>query len=172
MDRKIWHRRGPKFAVPMMVFSLIVVGCGGEDEAAEMEVETGPPAPTMPAATEVQALQLQTGAAALAGQTVRVNGLKVVSKLGAKGFWVELPNKNPFLVMTADNATVNPQDMVDVVGSVVVMNDSILGEWVTSGAISENQKLEAEFATEFLQAQVIQAAAAMAPMGDSAAGPN
>src|SRR5690606_19749835 len=122
---------------------LAVAGCGGAEEGAEVPVEDTAPAaaePAGPAATEVEAMQLQTGAAALAGQTIRVNGLTVVSRLGPRGFWVELPNRNPFLVVTADSATVNPQDMVDVIGQVVVMNDSILNEWVASGAITENQK--------------------------------
>ncbi len=51
-------------------------------------------------------------------------------------------------------------DVVDVVGTVTQMNDSILTNWVSSGAITENQKLEAEFATEFLQAQAVQPSAA------------
>jgi hypothetical protein len=160
MDRNRWHRASRTLAVSMMMTGLIAVGaCGGAEEAEEAPaVEAAPAAPAMPDATVVESMQLQTGAAGLAGQTVRVNGLKVVSRLGPKGFWVELPNKNPFLVVTADSATVNPQEMVDVVGTVTVMNDSILTNWVSSGAITENQKLEAEFATEFLQAQQVQPA--------------
>jgi hypothetical protein len=161
MDRNRWHRASRKLAVSMMVTGLIgLPACGGAEEEAEAPVEeAAPAAPAMPDATAVEAIQLQTGAAALAGQTVRVNGLKVVSRLGPNGFWVELPNKNPFLVVTSEASTVDPQTMVDVVGTVTVMNDSILTAWVSSGAITENQKLEAEFATEFLQAQAVQ------PMG-------
>jgi hypothetical protein len=161
MDRNLWQRAGKTLALTM---ALALAACGDKAEEAAVETEAAAPAaPSMPAANEVQAIQLQTGAAGLAGQTVRVNGLKVVSRLGPRGFWVELPNKNPFLVVTTDSAAVQPQTMVDVVGTVTVMNDSILGAWVTSGAITENQKLEAEFATEFLQAQ------AVSPMGSAPA---
>lgn len=162
MDRNLWQRAGKPLVVTM---ALALAACGGKDADDTMAADSvmAPAAPSMPAATEVQALQLQNGAAALAGQTVRVNSLKIVSRLGPRGFWVELPNKNPFLVVTTDSAAVSPQTMVDVVGTVTVMNDSILGAWVTSGAITENQKLEAEFATEFLQAQ------AVSPMGSAPA---
>lgn len=168
MDSSVWMRRGTKLAASVMMVGMLAACGGAEEEAAEAPVEAAPAAPSLPAATEVQSLQLQTGAAALAGQTVRVNGLKVLSGLGPKGFWVELPNKNPFLVMTADGTPPAANSMVDVVGVVTVMNDSILTDWVTSGGITENQKLEAEFATEFLQAQAMQPAAG-APAADTAA---
>ena len=176
MDRNVWHRAGTKLAASMMVFGLVsLAACGGGEEGEEIEVdvEAPPAAPAMPEGTVIDAAQLQTGAAALAGQTVRVNGVKVVSRLGANGFWVELPNKNPFLVVTTDSATVNPQQTVDVVGVVTVMNPATLNEWVTSGRISENQKLEAEFATEYIEATAVQpaAGAAAGAPADSAAHP-
>ena len=157
MDRKR-YRTVRTLAATMMTTGVITLAACGEkaEEAPAQAAPAAPAAPSLPAATEVQALQLQTGAAALKGQTVRVNGLNVVSKLGTKGFWVTLPNKNPFLIMTAAGATPNPGANIDVVGTVTVMNDSILTAWVSSGAITDNQKLEAEFATEFIQAQAMQ----------------
>src|SRR5688572_10457412 len=140
-----------------MAFALVgLMGCGGGEEVEEVPAEAPEvEAPAGPAATEVQALQLQTGAAALAGQQVRVNGLKVVSSLGDRAFWIELPNKNPFLVITQEPTNVSQQATVDVVGRVVVMTPEILNEWVSSGRITENQRLEAEFATEFLEADQV-----------------
>lgn len=160
MDRNAWNRVGARLAASMMVFGLVsLTACGGAEEGEEMAEDTmaaAPAAPAMPDAQVIDPAQLQTGAASLAGQTVRLNGMKVVSRLGPNGFWVELPNKNPFLVVTTDSATVNPQETVDVVGTVTVMTPETLNEWVTSGRITENQKLEAEFATEYLQAQQLQ----------------
>jgi hypothetical protein len=156
MDQMRWRSASAKLASMMMIGLL--AACGGGEEADEVPAEesaAAPAAPAMPEATVVEPMQLQTGAAALAGQTVRVNAMKVVSRLGPKGFWVELPNRNPFLVVTTEDATANPNDVVDVVGTVTQMNDSILTNWVSSGAITENQRLEAEFATEFLQAQAV-----------------
>ena len=174
MNDNRFHRAN-RFATTLLTTGLLAVAaCGGGEEGEEVPAEETPaaaPAPTMPAATEVQAMQLQTGAAGLAGQTVRVNGMKVVSRLGPRGFWVELPNKNPFLVVTAAESTVNPNEVVDVVGTVTQMNDSILTDWVSSGAITENQKLEAEFATEFIQAQAVQPSTGAPAATDSAAAP-
>lgn len=158
MDQMRWRTASGKLASMMMLGLL--AACGGGEEAEDVPAEepaAAPAAPALPAATVVEPMQLQTGAAALAGQTVRVNAMKVVSRLGPKGFWVELPNRNPFLVVTTEDATANPNDVVDVVGTVTQMNDSILTNWVSSGAITENQRLEAEFATEFLQAQAVAA---------------
>jgi hypothetical protein len=173
MDRNAWNRMGARCAASMMVFGLVsLAACGGAEEGEEMAEDTAaaeaPAAAAMPEAQAIDPAQLQTGAAALAGQTVRLNAMKVVSSLGPNGFWVELPNKNPFLVVTADAATANPGETVDVVGTVTQMTPETLNEWVSSGRITENQKLEAEFATEYIDAQAVQAAAAPA---DPAAAP-
>jgi hypothetical protein len=165
MDRKRWHRASRLLAVSLTtgMMSGLLAACGGGEDAEEAPpaeaAPAAPAAPVMPEATVIEAARLQTGAAALAGQTVRVNGLKVMSRLGPNGFWVELPNKNPFLVVTAEPATVEMQQTVDVVGTVTVMNPTILNEWLSGGRITENQKLEAEFATEFIQAQAMQPSA-------------
>jgi hypothetical protein len=129
MDRNRWHRASWLLAVSMMTTGLIgLTACGAkEDEAPPVEeAAPAPAAPAMPEATVVESMQLQTGAAALAGQTVRVNGLNVQSKLGTKAFWVQLPNKNPFLIVTAEDATVNNGATVDVVGTVTKMTPEIL----------------------------------------------
>ena len=157
MDHKGWYHAVTKLVAPLVVFGMVaVVGCGDADEA---DVDTAPvaepAAPAGPPATEVQALQLQTGAAGLAGQTVRVNGLMVVSLLGQHGFFVELPNKNPFLVATDGSVPVTARQTVDVVGQVVVMTPVIVDEWVASGKISEGDRPMAEFASEFLQADLV-----------------
>jgi hypothetical protein len=160
MDQNRWHRASNRLAVSMMTVGLIgLAACGGGEEAeapAEEPAAAAPAAPAMPEATVVESMQLQTGAAGLAGQTVRVNGLQVQSPLGTKAFWVALPNKNPFLIVTAEDATVSNGQTVDVVGTVRQMNPTTLNEWVTSGRITENQKLEAEFATEYIEAQAVQ----------------
>lgn len=156
-------------ASTMLLTLLAASACEKKaDEAMAADTMKAPAAPALPEATEIQAIQLQTGAAALKGQKVRVNGVGVLSTLGTKAFWIALPNKNPFLVVTSDASTVQPQQALDLVGTVTVMNDSILADWVKSGAISENQKLEAEFATEFIQAEAMQPAAGMGDMGGMA----
>src|SRR5690606_1102147 len=107
-----------------------------------------------PMATDVDPAALQTGAAAFEGQTVRLRDMSVAGRLGGRAFWVELPNRNPFLIRLtgADTSTVQGGESVTVVGRMVTMNDSILTDWVGSGAISEGQRFEAEFATQFVEA--------------------
>ena len=165
MNRNSWYRDGARRAAPLMFLGLVtMIGCGDKPAAdAAMDTEPAVEVPLMPESTEIQAEQLQTGAAAFRGQVVRVNGVRVMSLLGTKGFWVELPNKNPFLVRTEDDATVEVQQTLDIVGTVIAVNESILADWVASGSISENEKLTAEFATDFIEAEMVMPAAASAP---------
>ena len=165
MDRNSWHRDGTRRAVPLVLLGLVtMIACGGEP-AAEPVVEEEPvvEVPVMPEFTEIQAEQLQTGAAAFRGQMVRVNGVRVMSLVGTKGFWVELPNRNPFLVRTEDDTTVEPNQLVDIVGTVVAVSESLVADWVASGSISEIDKLTVEFATDFLEVEMLMPATAPAP---------
>ena len=165
MDRNSWHRDGTRRAVPLVLLGLVTMIACGEEPAADPVVEEEPvvEVPVMPEFTEIQAEQLQTGAAALRGQMVRVNGLRVMSLVGTKGFWVELPNRNPFLVRTEDDTTVEPNQLVDIVGTVVAVSESIVADWVASGSISETDKLMVEFATDFIEVEMVMPAAAPAP---------
>lgn len=155
MDRNGSHRStaGVWRAIPLLVFGLSAfVACGGEpaaDEAAEAPVVE---APAAPAENVIQAEQLQTGAAALRGQVVSLQGAKVVSRLGNRAFFIELPNKNPFLVRSAEGVTADPQQTVAITGTVVAMTSAIITEWVSSGAITENDQPMAEFASDFIDA--------------------
>ena len=165
MDRNSWHRDGARRVAPLMFLGLVtMIGCG-EEPAADPVVEEEPvvEVPVMPEFTEIQAEQLQTGAAAFRGQMVRVNGVRVMSLVGTKGFWVELPNRNPFLVRTEDDTTVEPNQLVDIVGTVGAVSESIVADWVASGSISETDKLTVEFATDFIEVEMVMPAAVPAP---------
>lgn len=180
MDRTGTRRGAANLAIPLMIVAFLAMlgfmwwlwqtaepTASMIEEADSAVVDEG----ANMAATDVDPASLQTGAADFAGQTVRLRDMSVVSRLGPKGFWVELPNRNPFLVRVAgpDSATVQSGQTVTVVGQMVSMNDSILTDWVTTGAISEDQRLEAEFATEFLEAEQVSVAAA-APAGGAEGG--
>ena len=165
MERNSWHRDGTGRAVPLVLLGLVAMIACGEEPAADPVVEEEPvvEVPVMPEFTEIQAEQLQTGAAAFTGQMVRVNGLRVMSLVGTKGFWVELPNGNPFLLRTEDDTTVEPNQLVDIVGTVVAVSESIIADWVASGSISETDRLTVEFATDFIEVEMVMPAAAPAP---------
>lgn len=122
-----------------------------EEQAAapESEEEAG--------AVTIQASNIQMDAAPYEGQTVRLEGMPVASGLGTQGFWIEMPNKNPFLVsmteaVQAEGVQVQPGQTVTVTGAILPMNDSVLNAWSEAGSIGEGDRLAAEFATHYLDA--------------------
>ena len=76
---------------------------------------------------------------------------------------MELPNKNPFLVRTLDATTVEPNQLVDIVGTVIAVSESLVADWVASGSISEIDKLTVEFATDFIEVEMLMPATVPAP---------
>ena len=113
------------------------------------------------AGSVVPAADLQTDPSPYEGMTIKVENMTVASGMGTRGFWLELPNKNPFLVYMSDAAaaegtTVTPGQVVSVSGVIHAMGDSVLNAWSAAGGIGEGDRLAAEFATHFLEAQQIQ----------------
>lgn len=103
------------------------------------------------------------------GKTVQLIDLQVASPLGAQAFWTTLPNGTPFLIKLGPAVVqqgVAPKggDVVTVVGRVVAMSDSVLAAWQQQGALAdEGQKMEAEFATSFVEAAQVQQSSVAAP---------
>ncbi len=116
----------------------------------------------MMAGTLIEASALETGAGNYVGQTVRLDGLNVASPVGGKAFFVDLP-RTPFLARLSDEliaageAVPPVQQSVNIVGSVVAMNDSIVSAWAEAGDITDNDRLMVEFATHFLEVLEMQA---------------
>ena len=84
----------------------------------------------------------------------------MASQLGRQGFWLEMPNGNPFLIalnddLMAQGAAAGQGTMPMVTGIVMAVNDSILDVWSTAGTMSEGDRLAAEFATHFMDAQQV-----------------
>jgi hypothetical protein len=142
-----------------------MIGCGGGEPDTDpvVDEESVVEVPVMPEFTEIQAEQLQTGAAAFRGQMVRVNAVRVMSLVGTKGFWVELPNRNPFLVRTDDDTTVEPDQLVDIVGTITAVTESLVADWVASGSLGESDKLTVEFATDLIEVEMLMPAARPSP---------
>jgi len=112
-------------------------------------------------AVSVEAMDLQTDPSKFEGQMVRIAGLSVASMLGQQGFWLQLPNRNPFLVslsqgLREQGLTVQPGEMVTVIGTIYAMGDSVLTAWTDAGTIGEGDRLAAEFATHFVEAQRVE----------------
>jgi hypothetical protein len=114
---------------------------------------------------------LQTDPSPFEGQVIRVEGLVVASGLGTQGFWMELPNKNPFLVsmseaVKAEGISVSSGQTVSVAGTIYAMGDSVLNAWTSSGAIGEGDRLAAEFATHYLEASQVRVGGGMGGGGN------
>ncbi len=129
-----------------------------EKEAAIREAAAADSAESDLGAITIEASQIQMDAAPYEGQMVRLDSLPVASGLGSQGFWLEMPNKNPFLVsisdaVRADSVTVSPGENVTVIGTIRAMSDSVLNAWSNAGTIGEGDRLAAEFATHFLDAE-------------------
>lgn len=133
------------------------------EEAAEMMGEVIP------------AESLQTDPSLQMGKTVTVQGLNIASMLGTQGFWLELPNKNPFLVslsegVKAEGIALNAGATVNVSGRIYEMSDSVLNAWSAAAAVGEGDRLAAEFATHYLEAAQVQVAGGTAGGGPGGEG--
>jgi hypothetical protein len=161
-------RRGATdLGMPLMLFAALVIGgffywlsAQVRAERALEIVEDARETEDDPTATRVNGLELQDSASVFEGQRIIVTGLPVASLLGTQGFWMELPNRNPFLVsfsqaLRADSVSVSMGERATVTGTVQTVNDSILNAWTESGSITENDRIVAEFATHFLEAERI-----------------
>ena len=164
-------RRGAaNLGMPLMIAAFIVIGGflywlnlqAAEQEAAQMvEEETPTSVVTIEGAVEVDPVEIQLDATPYEGQMITLSGLAVASQLGTQGFWLEMPNGNPFLVvlnadLMAQGAMAMQGDQPTVAGTVLAVNDSVLDAWSAAGTISEGDRLAADFAMHYLDAaQVI-----------------
>ena len=157
-------RRGAAdLGMPLMVLAFIVIAGfmyylnvrAAEERALDI-LEESDTADEMEVAMTIPATDLQLDAAPLEGQLVRVSGLNVASMLGTQGFWLELPNGQPFLVsmsekVMAEGVTVTMGERATVTGVVHAVNDSALSAWTASGTIGDGDRLAAEFAMHFME---------------------
>ena len=108
-------------------------------------------------ATTVAGVDIQMDATPYEGQQIRLVAFNVPSTLGTQGFWLEMPNRTPFLVsmspeVMAEGIAVGAGSTVTVTGTVYVMNDSTLITWIEAGTIQEGDRIVAEFAIHYLEA--------------------
>jgi hypothetical protein len=114
-------------------------------------------------AVPVRASDIMLDASPYAGQLVRLEPQTVLSLVGQQGFMLDFPT-GPFLVsysdqQIADGFTVVPGNVVRVVGRIVAMTPEVAGGWQEAGRLNEGERLVAEFAVHFLQAEDIEVSA-------------
>ena len=147
----------------LMIVAFIVIGLfmyylnvRAAEERALAIVEESDTADEMEVATTVAATDLEVDAGPFEGRLIRVSGLNVASMLGTQGFWLELPNGQPFLIsmseeVKAEGVAITMGERATVTGIVHAVNDSALNAWTTTGAIGDGDRLAAEFAMHYLE---------------------
>lgn len=169
MGDKASRRGAANLGMPLMIVAFLAIGGflywlnlqAQADAASRAVIEDVPEEAGPMAGTVVPGADLQTDPSPYEGMTIKVEGLSVAGGMGTRAFWLELPNKNPFLVymsdaVVAEGVAVNSGQTVNVSGMIHAMSDSVLNAWSASGGIGEGDRLAAEFATHFLEAQQIQ----------------
>lgn len=186
MADKASRRGAVNLGMPLMILTFIVIGgffywlfLQAQDqkaqEAVKLQEAAAARAAAYPDARDITGADLEKDPTSLSGALVRLEALPVASALGTQGFWVQLPNKNPFLVslddsLKADTLSVQAGQMVEVVGQIRAMSDSAVNAWVASGAITEGDKLAAQFATSYLQARHVEVKQDQQPAGATSGG--
>jgi len=103
--------------------------------------------------------QIVSNASGLVGRDIIIEDVSVAAAMGQRAFWIDLPNQQPFLIsMGGEVVPVQSGDVVDVAGRMHVMSDSVIAAWTSSGAITQGQEAEAQFAQTFLEAATVRAA--------------
>jgi uncharacterized protein with LGFP repeats len=161
-------RRGAtNLSVPLMILAFATIGgflwwLNGQ-AGLEMEIRQAY-ADSVAAAEEeeanrapvINAERIQLDATPFEGQEIRLEDVPVASTLGTQGYWLEMPNGNPFLISVSrgvevEGGEIETGDHVFLTGRVTAVNDSILDSWTEAGTIGDGDRLAAEFATHFIE---------------------
>lgn len=160
-------RRGAadSMALPLMILSFVLIGGfmfwlsrTAEPTSVAVMEDGDSDAPTGAGGTLVGWSEFGVDPQSYAGQTITLRPVSVASLLGQGAFWTQLPNETPFLIklgetLIAEGLVIAPGDAGELTGMVHTMSDSVLNAWQEAGVFTEEvQRIEAEFATSFLEA--------------------
>lgn len=120
----------------------------------------------------VDGVDIQMDASPYEGQEIRLVDFNVASLMGRQGFWLAMPNGNPFLVsmsaeVMAEGLSIGQGSTATVVGTVFAMNDSIVSAWAEAETIAENDRIVVEFATHFLEVTAMRVTGGATGGGDN-----
>jgi hypothetical protein len=105
--------------------------------------------------------QLKVSPAQFEGQVVSVT-LPVAMAVGTQAFFLDVTDA-PFLVKLSEalvqQGQAVPQGQVTVTGPLMAMTDSIRQDWLGRGIIPQADEILVEFATHFIEARTVAAAA-------------
>lgn len=167
-EQNVEHRKpAGQYTWLWMILALALVGgflvwLGVESEPTQIQVvEEDAVEEDTTTAADVSLDAFAANTDQYAGEDVRLTDIPVASLLGPRMFWTELPGEQagltvPYLIAldtaaVADSLGPETGENVTVVGQVFEVTDSVLDGWVQSGVLQEAQRLEAEFASSYLQ---------------------
>jgi len=156
--------------MPLMVVAFLAIGgfmywLNGQAEAeralALVEDTVSEPTTGMDGARVVDPVTIQLDASGVEGELITLEALEVQGMLGTQGFWIGMPNGNPFLVsmsedVMAEGLSLSQGSGATVSGVVYAIGDSVLNAWTAAGTIGDGERLQAEFATHFMEAQDVE----------------
>jgi len=159
-------RRGAvEMGMPLMILAFVVIGGfmywltdqAAAERALQIVEDTATVDDFSGTAIEVTGEEIQLDATPFEGQEIRLSSFNVASLLGTQGFWLDIPNGNPFLVsmsadVMAEGIAVSGGSLATVIGIVHAMSDSTLAAWTDAATVSDNDRLVAEFATHYVEA--------------------
>lgn len=125
------------------------------------EDTTGAPVDDGSGAADVTLAEFGAGPQGFQSLNIRLRDVPVAARLGDRGFWIQLPNNQPYLIhlgeeLSSGGASVASGDRVTVSGVVRLMSDSVLTAWRSSGVLSDDLEMEeARFAQSYLDAQTL-----------------
>jgi hypothetical protein len=159
-------RRGAvDMGTPLMILAFAVIvgflywlsGQAAAERALDIVEDTATVDNSFASVETVSGVDLQADATPYVGRQIRLSTFHVASLLGSQGFWIDLPNQNPFLVsmsadVMAEGIAVAPGSTATIVGVIHAMGDSTLTAWTEAGTIGEGERIVAEFATHYIEA--------------------
>jgi len=162
------ERRKPRrgLAWLWMILSLVMIAAfmawlGLESKPTEITVQTGEQTEETGGVPVVPLDTFALNPDQYVGQDVRLQNVQAQSAMGKQAYWLDMPTQVPFLLkvdstLAADGVTMESGTRYNVSGRVVTMSDSVLDAWQQSGAIqNEGERMQAEFATAFLEASTV-----------------
>lgn len=162
--------------IPLMVLTFVAIGAfmwwlnqnASTTSVSSLDDGTEEDSVTVPSAaggTVVTEEHLKTAPAQFEGQVVSIT-LPVAMAVGTQAFFLDVTDA-PFLVKLSDaliqQGQAVPQGEVTVTGPLMAMTDSIRRDWLSKGIIPQSDEILVEFATHFIEARTVAAAAPSAP---------
>jgi hypothetical protein len=165
------------FSIPLMVVTFLLIAgffwwLSQNAQTTSTMITTGAgddsvavPQPTGGGGVAVTEEQLKVAPTQFEGQVVSIT-LPVAMAVGTQAFFLDVTDA-PFLVKLSDallqQGQAVPQGEVTVTGPLMAMTDSIRQDWLSKGIIPQADEILVEFATHFIEARTIAAAAPSAP---------